>query len=125
MGRASLFSQEEREFALAVDASISQKKNFFFGTESERFVESVSVKWRGTAALFAPGDVDYLATQHRYAVAANVGSQQGGLLADGQILWQGEKDEQDPAIDLIYKNVNALIAAGWLKTRAIISARPD
>ena len=27
----------------------------------------------------------------------------------------GEKDEQDPAIDLIYKNVNALIAAGLAK----------
>lgn len=69
---------------------------------------------QSTAALFTPGDVDYLKRSIDTLLLLNVGSQQGGLLADGQIM-AGEKDEQDPAIDLIYKNVNALIAAGLAK----------
>ncbi len=69
---------------------------------------------QSTAAFFAPGDVDYLKSNIDTLLLLNVGSQQGGLLVDGQIM-AGERDEQDPDIDLIYQKVNALIAAGLAK----------
>lgn len=115
-GARVTLSQEEREFALAgMDVNQAKSSELFSALKAKGLLKGSPEAWRRAQQHYLrPGDVDYLKRSIDTLLLLNVGSQQGGLLADGQIM-AGEKDEQDPAIDLIYKNVNALIAAGLAK----------
>ncbi|HCM9242758.1 TPA: methyltransferase domain-containing protein [Enterobacter bugandensis] len=115
-GERVALSEDEREFAVAgMDVNQARSRERFTALKAKGLLKGSPEAWRKALQHFLRlGDVDYLKSNIDTLLLLNVGSQQGGLLVDGQIM-AGERDEQDPDIDLIYQKVNALIAAGLAK----------
>ncbi len=115
-GEHVTLSEGERKFVAAgMDLNRSSSGEYFSALKAKGLLKGSPQAWRKAQQHFLRlGDVDNLKRSIETLLLLNVGPQQGGLLADGQEM-AGEKDEQDPAIDLIYQKVNALIAAGLAK----------